>query len=146
MGRKEMVGFVKKYMFAFVVLFSAATFVSAAEDRDAIAAKAKKEKTLVVYNSMELLDASALLEAFKKRYPFVEPKLFRLGGTQMPVRVLQEHRAGVHLVDVIQAGDFVFYEISRAGVFQPYDSPERRAYPEDFKDKEGLWTSTFHNA
>jgi ABC-type Fe3+ transport system substrate-binding protein len=64
----------------------------------------------------------------------------------MPVRVLLEHRAGVHLVDVIQAGDFVFYEISRADLFQPYDSPERRAYPDDFKDKEGLWTSTSHNA
>jgi iron(III) transport system substrate-binding protein len=141
-----MVGLVKKYAFALVILFLSATFVSAAEDRDAIAAKAKEEKTLVVYNSMELLDASALVEAFKKRYPDIETKLFRLGGTQMPVRVLQEHRAGVHLVDVIQSGDFVFYEISRAGVFQPYDSPERRAYPDEFKDKEGLWTSTSHNA
>ncbi len=141
-----MVGLVKKYAFALVILFLSATFVSAAEDRDTIAAKAKEEKTLVVYNSMELLDASALVEAFKKRYPDIETKLFRLGGTQMPVRVLQEHRAGVHLVDVIQSGDFVFYEISRAGVFQPYDSPERRAYPDEFKDKEGLWTSTSHNA
>jgi ABC-type Fe3+ transport system substrate-binding protein len=88
----------------------------------------------------------ALVEAFKKRYPYVDAKLFRSGGTQMPVRVLQEHRAGVYLADVIQAGDFVFYEISRVAVFQPYDSPERRAYPEDFKDKEGLWTSTSHNA
>ena len=78
-----MVGFVKKYMFAFVVLFSAATFVSAAEDRDAIAAKAKKEKTLVVYNSMELLDASAVVEAFKKRYPFVEARVFRVGSGQV---------------------------------------------------------------
>jgi len=141
-----MVGFVKRYMFALVFLFLSGALASAAEDRDAIAAKAKEEKTLVVYNSMELLDASALVEAFKKRYPFFEAKLLRLGGTQMPVRVLQEHRAGVHLVDVIQAGDFVFYEISRANVFQPYDSPERSAYWDDFKDKDGVWTSTSHNA
>lgn len=130
--------------FALIVFFSSVGFAPAAEE--AIAVKAKEEKTLVVYNSMELIDASALVEAFKKKYPYIDAKLFRLGGTQMPVRVLQEHRAGVHLADVIQAGDFVFYEISRADVFQPYHSPERRAYPEDFKDKEGVWTSTSHNA
>src|SRR5262245_3154224 len=134
-----------KGMVAVVVLLLSG-FAPAAEDRDAILAKAKEENTLVVYNSMELIDASALVEAFKKKYPYIDAKLFRLGGTQMPVRVLQEHRAGVHLVDAIQAGDFVFYEIARADVFQPYDSPERRAYPDDFKDKDGLWTSTSHNA
>jgi ABC-type Fe3+ transport system substrate-binding protein len=133
-------------VFVFIVFLSSVNFAPAAEERDTIVAKAKEEKTLVVYNSMELIDASALVEAFKKRHPYIEAKLFRLGGTQMPVRVLQEHRAGVHLADVIQAGDFVFYEISRADLFQPYDSPERRAYPDDFKDKEGVWTSTSHNA
>jgi ABC-type Fe3+ transport system substrate-binding protein len=60
--------------------------------------------------------------------------------------VLQEHRAGANLVDVVQAGDFVFYELSRASIFQPYDSPERRAFPAEFKDKDGLWTSGYHNA
>ena len=141
-----MAGFIQIHTAAFFILASLVTFAFAAEDRDALAVKAREEKGLVVYNSMELLDANALLEAFKKRYPNIESKLFRLGGTQMPVRVLQEHRAGAHLVDVIQAGDFVFYEISRANVFQPYDSPERSAYREDFKDRDGLWTSTSHNA
>ena len=141
-----MARYLRMGVLALFVFFSSVGLAPAAEDRDAIVAKAKEEKTLVVYNSMELIDASALVEAFKKKYPYIDAKLFRLGGTQMPVRVLQEHRAGHHLVDAIQAGDFVFYEISRADVFQPYDSPERRAYPDDFKDKEGLWTSTSHNA
>ena len=141
-----MAGFAQIYIVALLTFVISIASAFAAEDRDSIAAKAKDEKVLVVYNSMELLDANALLEAFKKRYPHIESKLFRLGGTQMPVRVLQEHRAGANLVDVIQAGDFVFYEISRANVFQPYDSPERSSYLEDFKDKDGLWTSTSHNA
>jgi ABC-type Fe3+ transport system substrate-binding protein len=138
--------YVKIGLCALAICFAYVISAVAADDRTTVLAKSKEEKALVVYNSMELIDANALIEAFKKKYPDIETKLFRLGGTQMPVRVLQEHRAGVNLVDVIQAGDFVYYEISRANLFQPYESPERRAYPADFKDKEGLWTSTSHNA
>jgi iron(III) transport system substrate-binding protein len=60
--------------------------------------------------------------------------------------VLQEHRGGVHLFDVISATSFQFYEIFKEGLFQMYDSPERRAFAEDFKDKEGYWVSAYHNA
>jgi len=142
-----MASYVRTPMFlAFCVLFLSVAFASASEDRDAIVTKAKEEKLLVLYSSTDLRDGTALVHVFQKRYPFVEPRLIRMGSTQLPVRVLQEHRAGVHLFDVIQAVDFVFYELSRADLFQPYDSPERRAFPEDFKDKEGLWTSVYHNA
>ena len=134
-----------RVLLTFSLLLSV-TFAFAAEDRDAILAKAKEEKILVVYSTVEIKDGSAVMEAFQKRYPFVEQKLLRLGSTQMSVKVLQEHRAGSHFFDVTQVGDFVFYEFSSAGLFQPYDSPERRAFPEDFKDKQGFWTSAYHNA
>ena len=127
-------------------LWAPALVTAAGEDQNAIVAKAKDEKTLVIYSTMELKDGSALAEAFQKKYPFVEAKLLRLGSTQMVVRVLQENRAGSNLFDVAQIGDFVFYEISRAGLFQAYDSPERRAFADDFKDKQGLWTSAYHSA
>jgi iron(III) transport system substrate-binding protein len=133
-------------IFVLVFFLSTPVFAAAPEDRDVILAKAKEEKTLVLYASADLRDGTALVHGFQKRFPFTEPRLFRVSSSQMPVRVLNEHRAGAHLVDVIQSGDFVFYELSRAGVFQPYDSPERRAFPDDFKDKEGLWTSGYHNA
>ena len=68
-------------MVTVVVLLLSRVFAPAAEDRDTILAKAKEEKTLVVYNSMELIDTSALVEAFKKKYPYIDAKLFRLGGT-----------------------------------------------------------------
>jgi iron(III) transport system substrate-binding protein len=135
-----------RVLLAFSFLSSYVALVSAAEDRGAILAKAKEEKILVLYSTSDVNDSTILVNAFQKRYPFIEPKAFRVGSSQMPVRVLQEHRAGVHLVDVIQAGDFTFYELSRADLFQPNDSPERRAFPEGFKDNEGLWTSGYHNA
>ena len=87
-----------------------------------------------------------MVHAFQKKYPFIEPKLFRLGSTQVVIKVLQEHRGGVHLFDVISATSFQFYEIFKEDLFQKYDSPERRAFLEDFKDKDGFWTSAYHNA
>lgn len=120
--------------------------VAWAQDRDAIIAKAKEEKVFVYYSTTDIRDGTAMVHAFQKKYPFIEPKLLRLGSTQVVVKVLQEHRGGVHLFDVISATSFQFYEILKEGLFQKYESPERRAFAEDFKDKEGVWVSAYHNA
>ena len=116
------------------------------QDRDAMIAKAKEEKEFVYYSTTDIRDGTAMVHAFQKKYPFVEPKLLRLGSTQVVVKVLQEHRGGAHLFDVISATSFQFYEIFKENLFQKYDSPERRAFAEDFKDKDGIWVSAYHNA
>ena len=72
-----------------------------AQDRETVIAKAKEEKTLVYYSTTDIRDGTAMVHAFQKKYPFIEPKLFRLGSTQIVVKVLQEHRGGAHLFDVI---------------------------------------------
>jgi iron(III) transport system substrate-binding protein len=117
-----------------------------AQDREAVIAKAKEEKAFVYYSTTDIRDGTAMVHAFQKKYPFIEPKLFRLGSTQVVVKVLQEHRGGAHLFDVISATSFQFYEIFKEDLFQKYESAERRAFLEDFKDKEGYWTSAYHNA
>jgi iron(III) transport system substrate-binding protein len=126
-----------------VSLFAPAVF---GQDRDAIIAKAKEERVFVYYSTMDIRDGTALVHAFQKKYPFIEPKLFRLGSTQVVVKVLQEHRGGVHLFDVLSVTSFQFYEIFKENLFQRYDSPERRPFDDDFKDKEGYWVSAYHNA
>lgn len=117
-----------------------------AQDRDAIIAKARQEKELVYYSTTDIRDGTAMVHAFQKKYPFVEPKLLRLGSTQVVTKVLQEHRGGAHLFDVISATSFQFYEIHKEDLFQKYESPERRAFNDDFKDKDGYWVSAYHNA
>ena len=119
---------------------------ASAQDREAMIAKAKEEKILVYYSTTDIRDGTAMVHAFQKKYPFIEPKLFRLGSTQVVVKVLQEHRGGAHLFDVISATSFQFYEIFKEDLFQKYDSPERRAFLDEFKDKDGYWTSAYHNA
>lgn len=138
-GKKLILGAV----YVLMILFGSPVF---AQDREAIIAKAKEEKTLVYYSTTDIRDGTAVVHAFQKKYPFIEPKLFRLGSTQIVIKVLQEHRAGVHLFDVISATSFQFYEIFKEDLFQKYDSLERRAFLDDFKDKDGFWTSAYHNA
>jgi iron(III) transport system substrate-binding protein len=128
------------------VLVVLCCFCASAQDRETMIAKAKEEKTLVYYSTTDIRDGTAMVHAFQKKYPFIEPKLFRLGSTQVVVKVLQEHRGGAHLFDVISATSFQFYEIFKEDLFQKYDSSERRAFLDDFKDKAGYWTSVYHNA
>jgi iron(III) transport system substrate-binding protein len=127
-------------------LVACASFALAAEDRETILKKAREEKTLVLYSTTDIRDGTALVHEFQKKYPFIEPKLLRLGSTQVVVKVLQEHRGGAHLFDVLSATSFQFYEIFKEDLFQIYDSPERRMFLDDFKDKNGYWTSAYHNA
>src|SRR5438128_392713 len=120
----------------FIAVWALIAFLTttvSAQDRDAIIAKAKEEKVFVYYSTTDIRDGTAMVHAFQKKYPFVEPKLMRLGSTQVVVKVLQEHRGGAHLFDVISATSFQFYEIFKENLFQKYESPERRAFAEDFK-------------
>jgi iron(III) transport system substrate-binding protein len=130
----------------FVLFVSVLASPAWSQDRDAIIAKAKEEKEFVYYSTTDIRDGTAMVHAFQKKYPFIEPKLLRLGSTQVVVKVLQEHRGGAHLFDVISATSFQFYEIFKENLFQKYESPERRAFAEDFKDKDGVWVSAYHNA
>jgi len=139
----------QRYPIGFIAVWFLVSSLAAvvwAQDKDAIIAKAKEEKVFVYYSTTDIRDGTAMVHAFQKKYPFIEPKLLRLGSTQVVVKVLQEHRGGAHLFDVISATSFQFYEIFKEGLFQKYESPERRTFAEDFKDKEGFWVSAYHNA
>jgi len=140
-GGRQSIGFIAVFLFV-----SSLAAVVWGQDRDAVIAKAKEEKEFVYYSTTDIRDGTAMVHAFQKKYPFVEPKLFRLGSTQVVVKVLQEHRGGAHLFDVISATSFQFYEIFKENLFQKYESPERRVFAEDFKDRDGYWVSAYHNA
>ena len=132
------------YILTVVLLVSLLAVPTWSQDRDAIIAKAKEEKEFVYYSTTDIRDGTAMVHAFQKKYPFIEPKLLRLGSTQVVVKVLQEHRGGAHLFDVISATSFQFYAIFKENLFQKYESPERRAFAEDFKDKDGVWVSAYN--
>jgi iron(III) transport system substrate-binding protein len=100
---------------------------------------AKKEGKLVWYTNINVKDARLILDAFERRYPFINSEFFRAGGEQVVNRILTEARAGQWRFDVVTAGHpglLVHHKLTA-----PYVSPEAKAYHQDFKGKDGLWTA-----
>jgi len=107
--------------------------------------KAKQEKELSFYTNLNIGESKPWLDAFEKKYPFIKTQLVRVGGTAIASRVLTEAQTGRHLWDV--AGPLMLYakEILKKGLVAPYQSPERKFFRDEFKDKEGLWTALVLN-
>ncbi len=118
--------------------------LAAAASQDIIE-KAKQEGQLSFYTNLNIGESKPWLDAFEKKYPFIKTQLIRIGGTAIASRIVTEAQAGRHLWDV--AGPLMLYakEILKRGLVAAYDSPERKVYRSEFKDKEGLWTALVLN-
>ena len=107
--------------------------------------KAKQEGELSFYTNLNIGESKPLLDAFEKKYPFINTKLTRVGGTAIAVRILTEARAGRNFWDA--GGILLLYakEILKRGLVAPYQSPGRKFFRAEFKDKKGLWTAMVLN-
>jgi hypothetical protein len=64
------------------------------ERQEALVAAARKEGLIEWYGSLLVNEVTDLIDAFKQRYPFIEVKYTRGGGTNLVSRVLTEQKAG----------------------------------------------------
>src|SRR5215475_15462520 len=110
---------------------------------DDLAAGAKKEGELNLYLSTDLSDANGMMQAFRKKYPFIDVKFFRAGNDKLLNRILTETGAGKFNGDVILISSFEVRVLMQKKLLQKYLSPESRFYPEGFTDKDGYWTSVY---
>ena len=72
-------------------------FIISAEVRasdEAFIQGAKKEGALVIYTSMTVDQAQKLNDAFKARYPFIQPAMFRAVGERLLTKIMTEAQAG----------------------------------------------------
>ena len=113
--------------------------------QDARVAEAKKEGKVAFYTTTNVSESKPLLDGFRSRYPFIDPELNRAGGTSLLNRIVNEAKGGKHSMDVIAARPEFITPLKNAGLLAKYDSPERRYYPDNLKDKEGYWTAYFLN-
>ncbi len=105
---------------------------------------AKSEGKLVFYTGIFDSEARAFLAAFEKKYPFIKTSFYRgAGGPALVARIQSEQRAGAHLWDVYNSAGLEGFVLWEQGYFGKYDSPERKHYPEGFKDAEGYWTTMY---
>ncbi|HWP60049.1 MAG TPA: ABC transporter substrate-binding protein [Candidatus Acidoferrales bacterium] len=104
---------------------------------------AKKEKEVLLYSSSGLEEIRALQKAFTKKYPFLQFRFNRKGGSQLFEVAFLEFSGKKYLADVYWAGvSTVGPMLKHRGMLARYVSPERQAVPEEYRDREGYWTGT----
>ncbi|HEX2226711.1 MAG TPA: extracellular solute-binding protein [Candidatus Binatia bacterium] len=114
-----------------------------AQSQSALVEGARKEGKLVWYTSMAIDTSKPLLDAFQKEYPFVKSELVRAGEEQLMNRVLSEIRAGRWAFDAISTS--AISVLPEKKIVQPYLTPNRDGFLNEFKDSNGYWTGIFVN-
>src|SRR4029077_9370271 len=94
--------------FGFFLLLLLARGSATASDQATIEA-AKKEGSLMIYNSMTPSQMQLIINAFRAKYPFVEVKVYRAVGERLLTKIFTEAQAGRHDFDVLQSGDTQAY-------------------------------------
>jgi iron(III) transport system substrate-binding protein len=105
---------------------------------------AKKEGEVVLYSSSGIEEIRAITKAFAKKYPSVNIRFVRHGGSQLFNVAVMEFKARKYIADVYWAGVSTLGPIVKdeKPMLARYLSPERKAVADEYKDREGYWTTT----
>jgi iron(III) transport system substrate-binding protein len=122
-----------------IVVFSAKVRAS----DDALIQGAKKEGALVIYTSMTVDQAQKLNDAFKARYPFIQPAMFRAVGERLLTKIMTEAQAGKQDFDVVQSAETQAYFLKKRNLLAKYVSPEVKNIQKQFFDADGYWTAVY---
>ena len=120
--------------------------LSAYSQDQKIVEAARKEGEVVWYTTMSSDQSNAFMARFQQRYPFLKPSIIRLGGSALLSRIVTEAKAGKYFFDVVHGTGEIVLPLMDMGLLAPYVSPERKAIPDDLKDKKGFWTSVYVNS
>jgi iron(III) transport system substrate-binding protein len=114
------------------------------ERQKKLVAGAKQEGEVMLYSSSGLEEVRAITKQFAGKYPFVNTRYMRKGGSQLFDVSLLEFKSQKRIVDVYWAGHSTLGPMMKGNkqMLARYLSPERAAIPEEYKDKEGYWTAT----
>jgi iron(III) transport system substrate-binding protein len=126
---------VQQLFVLFVLLVLSVAIASAATLENS----AKTEGEVVLYSSLNNEQIVTLVDAFKKKYPFIKPSFYRGTSERVLQRTATEAKAGRFAVDVVTAAGFQLQLMKEAGLTQRFVPPEASAYDEAFKDPEGHW-------
>ena len=122
------------FFFVFAV-FTARAAAASLEDG------AKTEGEVVLYSSLNNEQIVTLIDAFKKKYPFIKPSFYRGTSERVLHRASTEAKAGRFAVDVATAAGFQLELMKESGLTQKYVPPEAAFYNDGFKDPDGHWVS-----
>jgi len=104
---------------------------------------ARKERLIEWYGTIPFSQARELIDPFKKHYPFIELKYTRGGSSSLFNRVVTEHKAGVHKVDLLGFASSLHTSLMKAGLVAKNMAPFREHLRAGFMDADGYLTSPF---
>jgi iron(III) transport system substrate-binding protein len=113
------------------------------ERHDALIAGARKEGTIEWYGSLLINEVTEISAAFKKRYPFLDIKYTRGGGTNLVGRLLTEQKAGSSKVDIFSGRGNLHVTLMKAGFPAKNLAPFRQQLREGFMDKDGYFVGQY---
>ncbi|MBM4260208.1 MAG: extracellular solute-binding protein [Deltaproteobacteria bacterium] len=110
-------------------LWRALEKLPAAEREKKLVEGAKKEGEMVWYTNSGIENATRYIQAFRKKYPFINANFWRSKTRQVTQRVVSEANAGKHLVDVIKPSTDLLPIFLEKNLIAKYDTPMRAIYP-----------------
>ena len=137
--------FLKRIRPVLLAFFAAAFSASSvgASYHEATVEAAKKERVVTVYTSMTVDQAQTMLNAFKAKYPFIEPQMFRAVGERLLTKILTEVQSGRYEFDVVQSAETQAYFLQKKNLLMKYLSPETKFLPKAFIDPQGYWAAVY---
>jgi iron(III) transport system substrate-binding protein len=101
----------------------------AAEREKKLIDGAKSEGEMLWYTNSGVENANRYIQAFKKKYPFINATFWRSKTRQVTQRIVSEANAGRHLVDVIKPSTDLLPVLLEKNLIGRYDTPLRAIYP-----------------
>ncbi len=129
--------------FLLAVIFQFLTAAQLQAVDEALVQGAKKESSVVVYTSMTVDQAQKLNDAFKAKYPFIQPSMFRAVGERLLTKIMTEAQAGKYEFDVVQSAETQAYFLKKKNLLAKYVSPEVKNIQRPFFDPDGYWAAVY---
>ena len=102
----------------------------------------KKEGRLQIYTTFTQNEP---MDAFRQKYPYIRVEVLPTTTTGATRRMMEEYKAGRHVVDLINQPTAALMELRNAGLLQPYHSPEMEKLQPDAVEADHYWADNYHS-
>lgn len=126
------------------IMLAASAAVTNAVDEKTIEL-AKKEGRVSFYTSMGADESKLVADAFQAKYPGIKVEITRLGSEKLLQRILNEKRAGSHLVDAVTNSGMEIQMLGRAKMLARHITPEFSSFLPESRDATWGWADMYSN-
>jgi iron(III) transport system substrate-binding protein len=106
-----------------------------ADREQVLYAGAKTEGKVTWYTSLAGDSYKGMVKAFEAKYPGVKVEAYRVSGSDMTVRMMEESKAKRYIVDTVETTEGNLMFMRDLFLLRPYHSPHFASYPQDAKEK-----------